>query len=180
MRKLSFKYLVQWAIVCATLHPSTFVMSPELPSRHLDPESSAEKFLLQPVEPRMSHFFGGICILCGLALASLVIWFSFAALGRGLTTIGPYVFLIIVGALSGLMLSFGYRLLARRPNRYGSLLSPATWFVFALLFLFIGAGGLIVSLMGRDFRHLDGVFGALLFSLLSYGAGSHFMRKTTK
>ena len=151
-----------------------------MPSRQVEPESPAEKLLLQPIGPRVSRLAGVACLLIGLALALVFVWFLIAVLGRGTAAIGPIVFLAVVAGLSGLMLSVGYRLWATRPNRYGSLLSPAVWILLALVFLSASVAGLVLSFVSRDYRYLDGVIGAMLLSLLSYGAASHFRRKARR
>lgn len=151
-----------------------------MPSHQVEPESPAEKFLLQPVGPRMLRLVAVVCLLIGLALAFVFVWFLIAMFGRGAITIGPIVFLAVVAGLSGLMLSVGYRLSAARPNRYGSLLAPAVWILLALVFLFLGVSALVLSIVSRDYRHLDVVAGTALFALLSYGAASHFRRKARK
>lgn len=151
-----------------------------MPSHQVKPESPAEKYLLQPVGPRVSRLTAVACLLIGLALAFVFVWFLIALLGRGTAAIGPSVLLAVVAGLSGLMLSVGYRLWTTRPNRYGSLLAPAVWILLAVVFLSIGVSALVLSIVSRDYRHLDAVIGAMLLSLLAYGAASHFRRKARR
>lgn len=151
-----------------------------MPSHQVKPESPAEKYLLQPVGPRVSRLTAVVCLLAGLALAFVFVWFLIAVLGRGTAAIGPILLLAVVAGPSGLMLTVGYRLWTARPNRYGSLLAPAVWILLAVVFLSIGVSALVLSIVSRDYRHLDAVIGAMLLSLLAYGAASHFRRKARR
>jgi len=153
----------------------------EMPSHLHQPQTRTERLLLQPAGERMERWVGIVSSAIGIALGSLLLWFAVVVLTRGLVApVGAWVFMAVVGALTYFFTSAGYRLVRRIPNRYGSILSPRAWSVLAVVFLGGGAIGCYLSIIAKDYRHLDGVASAMLLALLSFGAASHFRRKSAR
>ena len=152
----------------------------KMPSHLHQPQTRTEELLLQPVGERMERWVGIVCGAIGIALGSLVLWLAVVALTRGRPPIGVWVVMAVVGALAYFFTAVGYRLVRRIPNRYGSILSPRAWSVLTVVFFGGGAIGGYLSIIAKDYRHLDGVASAMLTALLSFGAASHFRRKSTR
>ena len=154
--------------------------SHKVPSHLHQPQTRTEELLLQSVGERMESWVGIVCGAIGIALGSLVLWLAVVALTRGRPPVGVCVVMAVVGALTYFFTSVGYRLVRRIPNRYGSILSPRAWSVLTVVFFGGGAIGGYFSIITEDYRHLDGVACAMLLALLSFGAASHFRRKSTR
>jgi hypothetical protein len=150
-----------------------------MPSHLHQPQTRTEKFLLQPAGKRMERWVGIVCGAFGIALGPLFLWLVVVALTRG-PTVGVWIVMAVVGALAYFFTSVGYRLVRRIPNRYGSVLSPRAWSVLTVVFFGGGAIGCYLSMIARDYSHLDGVASAMLLALLSFVAASHFRRKSTR
>ena len=93
---------------------------------------------------------GWVLLVFGVLLAIPVVWASFAALFRmsvppDAMTIG--VLFLCLAALSIFMISVGIRLVWRRPNAHGSLLSPAGWATLGFVFVGVGAALTVASVM---------------------------------
>lgn len=110
----------------------------------------------------IARLSGGILLAFGIGLAILSVWglerqFAFGRAGQ-LSGLAPFAVFL---AISGFCSLTGYRLLFRKPNRHGSLLSPVGWKILAGFF-----GILAVALAAEAVW--QAMYGLLIASL---GAG---------
>jgi ATP-dependent Clp protease adapter protein ClpS len=115
----------------------------------------------------IARFAGGVLLAFGIVLAALVIWFvvrQFAA--PGAIELAVAVSVVIVFTMSAFCSLVGYRLLLNRPNRYGSLLSPAGWRVLAAFFCIVGVALIPLAVWGGHYQLLAASVG---LGALGYG-----------
>jgi uncharacterized membrane protein YidH (DUF202 family) len=89
--------------------------------------------------------------------------------------------LVVLAALTTFLMSSGLRMLLNRPNRYGSVFSPATWYIAATVFL---AGGAFLTYKvlasGAPSVTLKPVLYAFFFGILCAWAGWLSSRKARR
>ena len=91
--------------------------------------------------------------------------------------LGLAALLVCTTALFYFFAMVGRRLILNRPNTFGSVASPATWFTCFAVF-----GVLTLLLVADAFSKQDmGLFrtatGSALLTLLAFGAASHFRKR---
>jgi hypothetical protein len=121
---------------------------------------------------------GALALLSGLALVALFAFVLYKISGR-LGEVASFVLsvLVFLALIGSLLLSSGARMLANRPNKYGSIFTPVTCFVGAALF-FSGGAFLVVSNVaaGASSSELKPVLHAFFFGALCTWAGVHIMK----
>jgi hypothetical protein len=130
--------------------------------------------LLQPVSKWEARAVGVACLLASVLLGAFTLWGTFMTITRNPTALALWLLLSLSAALALLFGTAGYRLVASRPNRTGSVLPPVVWAVLALVFLAHAIAGLVFSLVSQELQHVEAIIILLLLALLSYGAWSHF------
>ena len=104
----------------------------------------------QLAERRVSALFakgiGVVMLAMGIALAGLFVWATYKISSLNETPdFGAFVLLAIFGVLAAFCSLVGWRLALDRPNRFGSILSPAGWRLLAGIFAALAAGLIIFS-----------------------------------
>jgi ATP-dependent Clp protease adapter protein ClpS len=116
----------------------------------------------------IARIVGGISLAFGIVLAMLVIF----AVERQLAVHGDLdKSVVVIVAVCSMISAFcslaGYRLLFNRPNRNGSLLSPAGWMALTASFLAVGAALTFVAVVRREYQSLAASIGLFV---LAYGS----------
>ena len=141
-------------------------------------ETPAEHALLQTTSSWLERAIGVVAIVVGMLLTSFVL-----TLGRPLLTgqrplsVGILALLAVVFVFTLFFVTAGLRLTFQLPNRQGALFAPWVWFAISAVLLVTSAVFIVVGVKQSTFDTAQGLLSALLLSLLSYGAGSHFRRK---
>lgn len=117
-------------------------------------------------------------LLLGIMLGAVFAAGAFKLVARGATMQAP---VLIVGAVIGLLAAFlvsaGGRMTFNRPNRHGSLLTPALWFAIAALFFTCAVFIASTLLATRQFAKLEVAGYAFAFAALAVMAGRRAMKK---
>ena len=93
---------------------------------------------------------GAILLVFGMGLATLAIRIVWVQPDRaGAPELSTVVITTVLVVIAAFCLSVGYRLLFNRPNRYGSILSPVGWRLFAAFFVAVAVALATVSI-GHD------------------------------
>ena len=148
-----------------------------MPSRRSSAPTPTEEFLLQPVSHFWTRVVGAVCLLLGIGIAAVTLYFLYLAVGRRAGSIGILVVLASFALITWFMTSVGYRLAFLRPNSYGSLVSHRAWWFLAILFFVLAVLGLAFVALSQNISQMNGVISALLLSLFCYAAATHFKRK---
>ena len=141
-------------------------------------ETPAERALLRNTSSWVDRTIGVVAMVIGMMLALLVF-----ALGRPFLTGekalsgGIITLLAVVLILTLFFVSTGLRLIFQLPNRHGSLFAPWVWFVISGVLLATSVVFILAGIKQPLLDSIQGILSALLLSLLSYGAGSHFRQK---
>jgi ATP-dependent Clp protease adapter protein ClpS len=115
----------------------------------------------------IARLAGGVLLAFGIALGLLAVAFvqrQFASSGE--IELAVAVSIVCVFMMSAFCSLMGYRLLLNRPNRYGSLFSPAGWRILAALFYILAVGLTSFSIWRGNYRLLVAPVG---LGLLGYG-----------
>jgi ATP-dependent Clp protease adapter protein ClpS len=116
----------------------------------------------------IARIIGGVSLAFGIASAMLAVWAidrQFAI--RGVVQISVAAVILFFLSISAFCCLVGYRLLFNRPNRHGSILSPAGWNTLGLSFLIVGLTMAAIGL-GRGKYELLGA--AIALSVLGLGS----------
>jgi len=139
--------------------------------------SPAERVLLKPVGARLQRAVGLVALLGGVALLLGGLALTRAAFAnQRLGQPAAVIVLVVVLLLAAILLVAGARMLFQLPNKYGAVFAPWVWFAIAGVMLLISVALASVGFNRGISEAGQGVVSALLLSLLSYGAGSHFRR----
>ena len=122
---------------------------------------------------------GLLAALAGMALALLVLLTGHNLSQRAEEMeAGLIGALLAMAAIGAFLVSSGWRMLFNLPNRHGSALTPATWYIAAVVFILLGV---MFAFKGYSSEAplgaLQAGLQALAFSLLSACAGWRAGRK---
>jgi hypothetical protein len=141
-------------------------------------QSTTERLLLQPAGRLLEQLVGiASCILGALLFAATCFLLQTVFTNKSSPSFTAYAVLLVVGALATLLLTAGFRLLLARPNKVGSLFAPSLWFILSAVMLCLAV---LITFTIRTETFGAGAqasTSALLFALLSYGAGMHFRKQ---
>jgi ATP-dependent Clp protease adapter protein ClpS len=123
---------------------------------------------------------GGVLLAFGTGLAILAIWVVERQLSlRGSLQLTAAAMVIGFSLVAAFCLPVGYRLLLKRPNSYGSLLSPAGWLVVAIC-IFSIAVVLLVYGSKADHPLWAAAIGLVLIACACLIAARNSSRKPTE
>jgi len=144
-------------------------------------KSPTEKVLLQSAGTILERLVGVVSCLFGTLLFAAMCFLLHAVLTKRTgTALSTYLVLLAVGVLAALLLTAGIRLLLARPNKYGGLFAPSVWFALSAVMLCL-AVFIAFTIDAANFgAGAQALISALLFALLSYGAGMHFRGKARR
>ncbi|WP_457325597.1 hypothetical protein [Roseateles sp. P5_E11] len=132
----------------------------------------------QPGGLWVQRAIGAVTLFLGLTLAVLLAFSTFTLVARGGATLTPaLIFCAVIGTLSAFFVSVGVRMSFNRPNRHGSLLTPALWFAIAALFFTCAVFIASTLLATRQFAKLEVAGYAFAFAALAVMAGRRAMKK---
>lgn len=130
---------------------------------------------------------GGLWIQRAVGAAGLIVgvllgWLFVYGAVRFLTSAASatavvLAFLAVIGVLAAFFVCTGWRMAFNRPNRHGSLLTPALWFAIAALFLICGLALAGVMVAQGQFTDLAPAAYAGVFAVLAILAGRRASKK---
>jgi hypothetical protein len=121
----------------------------------------------------LQRAIGLLATTAGLAVGVLFSYAAYKVSTRGgEIEASLMVVLVVLAALTAFLISSGLRMLLNRPNQYGSVFSPTTWYIAASIFLAAGTF-LVLQVMasGQPSIALKPVLYAFFFGILSAWAG---------
>jgi|HubBroStandDraft_5_1064220.scaffolds.fasta_scaffold50378_3 ATP-dependent Clp protease adapter protein ClpS len=120
----------------------------------------------------IARIIGGISLAFGAAAGILAVWAidqQFAI--RGVVQISAAAAVIVFLLIAALCCLTGFRLIFNRPNRYGSILSPAGWKTLALCFLIVAVTMAAIGLGRGEYQLLGAAIGLSVLGFASVVAG---------
>ncbi len=91
--------------------------------------------------------------------------------------IGLGALLVCAATLTCFFATVGRRLILNRPNTFGSIASPFTWFMCFSIFGLMTLVFIASAIIQRDMGPAQGAALSALLALLAYGTASHFRRR---
>jgi cytochrome bd-type quinol oxidase subunit 2 len=144
-------------------------------------KTPAEQLLLQPVNSWLERTVGLAAFVIGaVLLLGFVLYAPDVVRGETPRTLGAWVVLAILLLVGLFLASVGTRLVLQRPSKNGSLTAPWVWFCAAVTWAVLATTCLVITLKNPSAEGAQATAAAALFSLLSYGAGANFRRKTRR
>ena len=143
-----------------------------------NPESATERLLLQSPGTILERVVGiASCLLGSLLFAATCFLLQEMITKSTRISLAPYLVLLVVGASAAFLLTAGIRLLFLRPNKHGALFGPSVWFVISAVMLCLAAFIAFTISAANIGAGGQALTSALLFALLSFGAGMHLRSK---
>ena len=133
----------------------------------------------QPVHPWVVKVVGGVLLSIGVAFGAFLLWFSYRVLLPKLPT-DPWIFVFqaVVAVVALFCLSVGYRLFLGRPNRYGSILGPASWRIlggfWSLLTICLAGGAFLADKSSLDFME------TMVWSIIFSGSFAYYCLRASR
>ena len=88
----------------------------------------------------------------------------------------------VIGIFSALACGFfsiGFRLLLNKPNRYGALLSPFSWYIIGTVFFVAGVVLAATTIRSSGYAHSGGILGSFLIGFWCIQAGNSVRDKSS-
>ena len=127
--------------------------------------SSASDPRLRPAHPLAVRAAGAVLFAFGVGISALLLWFGFLLVTTPKRLDASGLWLIsILSPIATFCLVVGIRMLANRPNAYGSVLSPVGWYVLASTFAVFAVVLASVTVVFGDLSVLGGTAWGCIFA----------------
>ena len=120
----------------------------------------------------IARIIGGISLSFGIAAGILAVWAidrQFAI--RGVVQVSAAAAVLVFLLIAALCCLIGFRLVFNRPNRHGSILSPAGWKTLGLSFLIVALTMAAIGLGRGEYQLLGAAIGMGVLGFCSVVAG---------